>query len=440
MTKKKFTKMAAAIIAALCMTACGAAKTDAPGVQTSAVQTTPSAAQTSVPATQTTAPGVQTATPNIQTAAPTATEDEADMLHEETFTVSKTSYSILLEFESGRKTVYDFRDARNYGAASITNSEVQTIDFEGLAGIRLDTGGETPAYSVYRHSLSISETATIVLYRVGTDENTVVEKLGDVKIDTDEELTVKFSDGLYKLTATFTANGKDIPVSGYLYVEDGKATTCRLSGFGQSALDSDISKWNELLGEADPDDFLSNDKITFPTSGTNGACNHVSYWENLSDELVLDDDWSDEAKVFAFVDYLAKNIAYDNYRFNQPNHRSRANIAGNYKSDKYFTKGNNVGVCWDYTNILVIMCRHHGIACTSMDSANHAFNAVWLNGGWVGIDLTKLNRYVCNTEDTDKDGWKTETYSYRNYGGYTASGCTSIDQNIWTKERGLGLQ
>ena len=446
--KKQFTKMTAAIIAALCMTACGTAKSDDPDIQTSVVQAAPSAAQTSVPATQTVAPSEQTAAPSEQTAAPSeqtaapaATEYEENVLHEDTFTVSKTSYSILLEFESRNKTVYDFRDSRNYGIASVTTNDAQAIDFEGLFGIRIATSGSSISYSVYRHSSSASESADIVLYRVNAYENTLVKKLGSVKIDTDTNLSVKLSDGLYMLTATFTVGEtKEIPVSGYLYVENGDAVTCRLSRFGQSALDSRISKWNELLADADPDDFVSNEKITYPTSGTNGACNHVSYWEDLSDGLVLSDDWSDEAKVFAFVDYLAKNIAYDNYRYKQPGHRSRANIAGDYKNDKYFTKGNNVGVCWDYTNILTIMCRHHGIPCTSVDSTVHAFNAIWLNGGWVGIDMLNFNRYVCNTEDTDKDGWKTESYSYLNYGDYELGGANAYDQNIWTKERGLGLQ
>lgn len=447
-TKKQFTKMAAAVIAALCMTACSTVKTDAPGIQTSVVQITPPATQASVPATQTPAPSTQTPVPSTQTpvpstqtTAPAAAEYEENTLQEEEpFTVSKTSYSIYLETLD--ETVYDLRDSRNYGIACIKSNSAEAIDFEGLFGIRLDTTGNTITYSLYTHSKQTSDTASVVLYRVGSKkDNTVVKDLGSVAMSTEKKLSIELSDGLYMLTAAFVVNeNNEYSVSGYLYVEDGDADTCRLSNASQRNLDLYIDQWNQLLADADPGDFLSNDKITYPTSGTNGNCNHVSEWEAISDELVLSDNWTDEAKVFAFVDYLAKNVAYDNYRDKQPNDQSRANMAGNYADSKYFTLGNNVGVCWDYTNILTIMCRHHGIACTSIDNERHTFNAVWLNGGWIGIDLTMLNRYACYTEDTNKDNWKSESYSYRCYGGYNiTSNMDSYDQNIWTKERGLGL-
>lgn len=355
--------------------------------------------------------------------------------------IPHTSDSVYIE--SIDKTVYDFRDARNYGIANVMENGVETIDFEGFFGIRIDTSGTGITYSVYTHALgATSDTASIVLYRVKEDGSALVKKLGSVKTDTDKTLSVKLSNGLYMLTATFTVNEtREIPVSGYLYVEDGDAVTCRLSSLSQRSIDRYIDAWNHLLRNADPDDFLSNDKITYPTSGTNGACNHVSDWEAISDELVLSDEWTDEAKVFAFVDYLSKNIAYDNYRYRQPGHRSRANIAGDYTDDANFTLGNSVGVCWDYTNILTIMCRHHGIPCTSIDNPTHTFNAVWLNGGWVGIDLTETRHYVCNTADTDKDNWKSASYTYYHYGSYNISTIMkSYDQNIWTKERGLGLQ
>ena len=366
------------------------------------------------------------------------TEYEADALRGEDN--PHTSDSIYLK--DINETIYDLRESRNYGVASVMENGIETIDFEGFFGIRVNASGSSIAYSIYRHSSSVSETASVVLYRVGVNENAVVKKLGNAKADADKKISSKLSDGLYMLTATFEVNNKEVPVSGYFYVTDGDATACRVSNLSQNALDRYIDDWNWLLHDADPDDFLSNKKITYPTSGTNGACNHVSDWEAISDEIIGDhDDWTDEMKVFAFVEYLSKNVAYDNYRYKQPGHRSRANIAGNYKSDIYFTLGNNVGVCWDYTNILTIMCRHHGIACTSIDNPTHTFNAVWLNGGWVGIDLTETRRYVCNTADADKDNWKSTSYTYYHYGGYNISTIMeSYDKNIWTKERGLGLQ
>jgi len=36
----------------------------------------------------------------------------------------------------------------------------------------------------------------------------------------------------------------------------------------------------------------------------------------------------------------------------------------------------------------------------------HTFTAVWLNGGWFGIDITMFNRYNCLYENTDKTLWE----------------------------------
>lgn len=196
------------------------------------------------------------------------------------------------------------------------------------------------------------------------------------------------------------------------------------------------------MGDAAPEDYISNKDVTYPTSGTRGACNHVKEWEAVAESIVGEhDDWSDEMKVYAFVDYLAKNIAYDDYKL--AHRRSRAAENHDYTNDENFTLKNNVGVCWDYTNILAIMCRHYEIPCTSVDvGEGHTFNAVYLNNRWTGIDITitKLVRYRCDTKDTSKEKWhKTGSAGYSNYGMYSAQ-ITGHDGNIWTMEKGLGLK
>ena len=133
-----------------------------------------------------------------------------------------------------------------------------------------------------------------------------------------------------------------------------------------------------------------------------------------------------------------KNYAYDEYRVSNLNMVSRANKAGVYNDDSYYALGNHVGVCWDFTNMMVIMCRHHGIPATSVENDVHTAVAVYLNGEWSIIDVTPLTKYECVTLDTDKSKWRPAATAFRTSHYY---GCFSLgepidshDTEVWTAE------
>lgn len=347
--------------------------------------------------------------------------------------------------EKSDKSIYGLSDSRNYGVVGAVSNTNTRVELEAIYGVRLNIKDGAVWYSTYKHSSSVSETAKIALYEMHGFDKTFIRNLGSVTVDTDRKLNVKLSDDvIYILGASFEINGMENfqECYGYLYQHDGEIQTCRICIWPTFVQEDRMEKWDNLMKDADPKDYLSNGKVTYPTSGTGNACNHVEEWEAISDEIILHDDWSDEMKVFAFVDYLSKNVAYDSYRLNQKGNASRASLAGDYTKDKYFTLGNNVGVCWDFTNILSIMCRHHGIPCTSVENAEHAVNAVWLHDEWVSIDLTETAKYKCYQENTDKSLWtKKPNASYYNYGTPVDNcGFNTHDDSIWTREKGLGLK
>ena len=181
-----------------------------------------------------------------------------------------------------------------------------------------------------------------------------------------------------------------------------------------------------------------NNPITYPTSGTNGACNHVQKWCDLSDEIIKIDTWSDEMKVFALVKYLTQNYAYDDYRVNTLNNTSRAMKKGVWSDDNLFMYYNKVGQCWDFANALTIMCRHQGIPCTSAENDGHTVNAVWMCGEWIAIDVSSLVSNHCDTEDTDPKNWKHyRTGAYNRFYGYYDGTMETYNQALATPETTL---
>lgn len=266
---------------------------------------------------------------------------------------------------------------------------------------------------------------------------TSVKNLG--KLVEDATVTYTFASGdaqgIYRIKAT-PASSSLRPIYGYIYYDGKTAKACRVTNEGINMKDYDT--FQKLMADADPKDYLSNELITYPTSGTGDHVTHVKAFEDISDELVLNDKWSDEVKVLAFTDYIVKNYAYDTYRVDELNMVSRANKAGVYNDDKYYALGNHVGVCWDFTNMMVIMCRHHGIPATSVENNTHTAVAVYLNGEWSIVDVTPLTRYECVTLDTDKSKWHPANTAYctsRNYGCFSLGDpIISHDTEVWTTE------
>ncbi len=327
---------------------------------------------------------------------------------------------------------YDFMDSRNYGAAKDGSS----IDFEGLFGIRLSTSGKKVTCEVYSHVTDTTK-AEVTFYKRDVIDKDQVEDFGT--ISKKESVFYTFTDeddpGVYSFYALFDGKKSSYVVSGSVYYDGSKVLTCRYMGQSEKYFSYEREAWRALLSDADPKDYLSNAETTYPTSGVEGRPVHVKEWEDYSDSLVYNEDWTDEAKLYNFVDHLSKEFAYDDYRCDVLDMESRANHAGRY-ADEYYMYYNHVGVCWDFVNALAIMCRHNGIPATSVENGTHTALAVWLNDEWVCIDPTALLMYSCSTELTNESNWYSNyggTSYADNYGVYSASFVTH-DTQIWSPE------
>lgn len=163
-------------------------------------------------------------------------------------------------------------------------------------------------------------------------------------------------------------------------------------------------------------EVTSNEGLTYPTSGKYKRVIQVKEWEKLSDELVYKDGLSDEFKVYLFISELIKNYAYDNWGYGERPQKSQKGNEDPWENPNYFMINTKTGVCFDFTNALVIMCRHQGIPATSLDDyhMNHTIAMVYMNNRWVPIDVTDALVYRCEYQDTDKNRWTKHKASITN--------------------------
>ena len=100
----------------------------------------------------------------------------------------------------------------------------------------------------------------------------------------------------------------------------------------------------------------------------------------------------------------------------------------------YDTYQTRIGVCADFTNILATMCRAQGIPCIMLETRTHSWNAVYVNGNWVEIDMTvDIDNSVYGKDMTD---WvrPEQIYTYHGFYYEFVNDVTPIEVNdsLWT--------
>ncbi len=333
---------------------------------------------------------------------------------------------------------YTICHLRDDGCCGATQYDGDNVNFEAGAGLKVHCDKTSVDYTMYSHSTKINDgTVTIERSAYSADLGAIkVDETKSFDIETIiDQMGVQNAAGIYTLSLEFDAYKN--PVSILLYYNGSKVQTCWKTACSQY----DIDRWNSIVGDLDPNTCLDmyvgnkNCPITYPTSGTGGACNHVQEWCDLSDEIIKFDTWSDEMKVFALVKYLTENYAYDDYRVYCLNNTSRATKDKAWSDDNHFMYYNKVGTCFDATCALTIMCRHQGIAATSMENAHHTVSCVFMNGEWIGIDVSALMANHCDTEDTDPENWKHYRIGpYNRYYGYYDGDMDTDNQALATPE------
>lgn len=343
------------------------------------------------------------------------------------------NFDTVLEYND-YTTIYDFEKSRRVGATNVLGT---TIDYEGLYGLSAIIDNNDLSYHYYCHTKKADKSTTVILHKYGTPDD-YISKVDNVGANDIHYDISSLDNGLYVLSARLKCDGQNNTVNMFVYVNGTDSYLCRVYNGDAKYLESYRTYWFNTINAIDPKDCLSVDEMTYPTSGANGHVNHVNLWVEKGKTLIKD-EWSDETKVFSFVNYIYRNIAYDRYKVNVLGH-SRAREASTstydgYSDDKNFAYYTGVGVCWDYTNILAIMCRSNGIPCTSVDTPTHTYNAVYLNGHWVLIDITMFYAKCCDNRDTSIIGNTNTSFQKltNGYSNYTKTdNITSIGRQIWT--------
>ncbi len=333
------------------------------------------------------------------------------------------------------ESIYEVYHFTNDGIVGSTGFEGDNVDFEAVAGIKYKTSRTKVTFTAYTHNPRYLDGGDVYV-QVG-QKDVPVGHVANGESGTFDMAEVLKANGGDLNKATWYRLGiklSDQKVVGHLYWDGKSVCVCRV---GKNSLQN-IKVWNKVVENMNPNDYLNmwvgnkSVPITYPTSGT-GGCNHVQEWCDKAHELIVKDSWNDETKVYVFVQYLAENYAYDDYRVKTCDNVSRANMDNAWDDDNHFMYYNKVGNCWDYANALTIMCREYGIPCTSVDNDVHTANAVWLHGEWVCIDVSVLAQYHCTEKDTNPKKWlKHRDNYYRQAYGYYSNQFDTHNQGLCT--------
>lgn len=312
---------------------------------------------------------------------------------------------------SGSKYVYCY----NFNTVLSTGfgEDGLTVPTEAYYGINGKINGRTVSASVYNHTDKISlKSMYVENMDAGNADITNLGKKTSVSIDTSS-----YANGLYRVLADFNNN---TTAKLYFYVNGNKTYLCQIETITAATAKDYIARRNDLAdvldkGNVTPKNSLSLENVWYPfyEFDENYRCD-TQRWIDLSNELI-DDNWSDEYKFFVLADWIRNNIAYDEYKSNSTHGASRARYYKDF-SGKYSTYDTKSGVCFDYVNIVTIMCRAHDIPCITIGSKeyNHVWNAVHVNNRWIEYDACSSEKYHVK-KDTSIKIASNEMYIYRGF-------------------------
>ena len=322
---------------------------------------------------------------------------------------------------------FDESEERTYGYGG----DGRSIDFESFYGITLETDGSYVTCTPYSHKTGITlERVTLNSITDKWEEREIKELPADgignpVTFDTSDLYNGQF-DAMYTVSASFNdPDDEDINVvKGYLHIAHSIPKCCRVTDDKQEKTDERLSQWHAIIDKLDPKDCLDDSRLCYPTTYCDSigqALSYMSYscvkdYQELSDRIV-ESDWNDATKVYAFARYMTDNYAYDRYQVKRLLNIPRAVIARDVDNPAYWLYSSHVGMCQDFMNAMVIMCRHHGIPCTSLAGEDHVVPVAYINNEWVAIDVNPLIP-KCKKRDTDPSKWVYPDYSRwdQNYG------------------------
>ena len=144
--------------------------------------------------------------------------------------------------------------------------------------------------------------------------------------------------------------------------------------------------------------YTSNQLVYALEKGLNPVCVAGSPAENIYKKAckvlneILNAGMSDVDKLRAMYDWVILNVSYDNKAV------SDATVNSNwYKYESWAAEGvfnSGVAVCDGICKAMVILSNLENIPCVRVTGDGHAWNKVYVNGAWFGLDATHGNVLV----------------------------------------------
>ncbi len=250
-------------------------------------------------------------------------------------------------------------------------------------------------------------------YTVDYDKTTLTADLYDES----------FINGCYAITGTYKYKDETNTCNLYLYVNcesndpsDYNFYICHGENSGHQYEDDDLPNdininTNKLIKESNitAEDSLSLN-IMYPYCAID--CQTPVFdtpnWISKSNTIVANYESANHksvSKAFKATllhDWMVKNMAYDDYKIDHLNGKPR--YANYCDTDEFYPSHSHVGVCLDFANIYMIMCREQGIPCITCENEEetHVWNMIYIDGQWTEVDITYDITYYAETEDVNK--------------------------------------
>lgn len=292
-----------------------------------------------------------------------------------------------------------------YGAKSSVNDRKVTITLYNHTDTKLAVTEATLEH------MDASDTSTSKM-SFANNKVTVENSKGDISF-ANNKLTIdtsNYKNGAHRVWFQYS-NGKYIKIN--FYVNGNDTWLCQTEHISDKTAKAYAARRSDLAkvlknGNVTPSNSTSLENVWYPCYAFNSdyRCD-TQKWIDLSNEIV-NKNWSNEYKLFVIQDWIRNNLAYDEYQKESGIYRTKLH---NDYTGTYSTYDTKTGVCFDYANIMCIMCRAQNIPAVTIGSKelNHVWNAVYINNRWIEYDACAQEKYWTKNEDITV---KTKSDSY----------------------------
>lgn len=233
----------------------------------------------------------------------------------------------------------------------------------------------------------------------------------------------------YKLTSVFCSN-EDGTTNGSLtlntekqgiYTQQDYALLKTSTGRGSEFSDFNINNVTKSI-----EVYSSNQLVYALSSGLNPQPTTGSPAETILNKAkevlnsIISTDMTDLEKTRAIYDWLVTNVNYDHLSANT----SASNPNWKWENyDSWYAEGvfnNGLAVCDGYAKAFIILAKLENIPAIRVTGNSHAWNKVYINGAWYGLDTTHGDLGVNNTEVVSYTNFLF-TDAFKESKGYTAT-------------------